>query len=76
VDDHAQEWLARAGFDPTYGARPLKRAIQTHVQNPLALALLEGRFRDGDRIQVKVAGDGLAFERVGRQEPAEAVRQG
>ncbi|MDB5100565.1 MAG: ATP-dependent chaperone ClpB [Cyanobacteria bacterium RYN_339] len=76
VDEQAHEWLARAGFDPVYGARPLKRAIQTFVQNPLAMALLEGRFRDGDLVKVAVAGDALAFEATGRQEPAEAVRPG
>jgi ATP-dependent Clp protease ATP-binding subunit ClpB len=72
VDPAAKEWLARVGFDPVYGARPLKRAIQTHVQNPLALALLEGRFREGDRIQVDVAGDALSFARAERQEPVQA----
>jgi ATP-dependent Clp protease ATP-binding subunit ClpB len=70
VDEAAKEWLARAGFDPVYGARPLKRAVQTYVQNPLALQLLEGRFREGDRVRVVVDGDVLGFERAGRQEPA------
>jgi ATP-dependent Clp protease ATP-binding subunit ClpB len=68
----AKEWLARAGFDPVYGARPLKRAIQTHLQNPLALALLEGRFKEGDRIAVALQDDGLQFTRAGRIEPATA----
>ncbi|MFN3431754.1 MAG: type VI secretion system ATPase TssH, partial [Candidatus Sericytochromatia bacterium] len=68
----AKEWLARAGFDPVYGARPLKRAIQTHLQNPLALALLEGRFKEGDRIAVALTDDALQFTRAGRIEPATA----
>jgi ATP-dependent Clp protease ATP-binding subunit ClpA len=54
-----------------YGARPLKRAIQTYVQNPLAMALLEGRFRDGDRIRVGVNDEALTFEPAGKLEPAE-----
>ncbi|MNS98380.1 Chaperone protein ClpB [compost metagenome] len=68
----AKEWLARAGFDPVYGARPLKRAIQSHLQNPLALALLEGRFKEGDRIAVALQDDALQFTRAGRIEPATA----
>jgi len=65
----AKETLAEAGWDPAYGARPLKRAIQRLVENPLALRLLEGDFADGDTIRVD-AGDGeIRFEKVG----AEAV---
>jgi ATP-dependent Clp protease ATP-binding subunit ClpB len=71
VDGFAKEWLARAGFDPVYGARPLKRAIQTYVQNPLAMALLEGRFRDGDRIHVSVKDDALNFATAGKLSPVE-----
>jgi ATP-dependent Clp protease ATP-binding subunit ClpB len=50
LTDRAREFLAEAGYDPTYGARPLKRAIQQQVQDPLALALLEGKFQHGDTI--------------------------
>ncbi|HEY9721497.1 MAG TPA: ATP-dependent chaperone ClpB, partial [Oscillatoriaceae cyanobacterium] len=57
LTDAAKEWLARAGFDPVYGARPLKRAIQQHVQNPLAQKLLEGQFKEGDRIVVDLSGE-------------------
>jgi ATP-dependent Clp protease ATP-binding subunit ClpB len=46
--------LAEHGYDPVYGARPLKRTIQQEVQNPLALAILEGRFREGDTVKVDV----------------------
>ena len=46
--------LAEVGYDPTYGARPLKRAIQQHVQDPLALSLLEGKFQRGDTISADV----------------------
>ncbi|MCB1154691.1 type VI secretion system ATPase TssH, partial [bacterium] len=59
----AKEFLAEAGFDPVYGARPLRRAIQTHLMDKLALDLLAGRFADGDHIQVKRAGDDLVFEK-------------
>jgi ATP-dependent Clp protease ATP-binding subunit ClpB len=54
LTDRARVFLADAGYDPTYGARPLKRAIQQHVQDPLALALLEGKFQRGDTISADV----------------------
>ena len=54
LTDRARAFLADAGYDPTYGARPLKRAIQQHVQDPLALALLEGKFQRGDTISADV----------------------
>jgi len=52
VTDRAKEWLAEVGYDPTYGARPLKRAIQRYVEDPLALQILEGVFKEGDKIVV------------------------
>ena len=52
VTDKATEWLAEVGYDPNYGARPLKRAIQRYVEDPLALQILEGVFREGDKIVV------------------------
>ncbi len=52
VTDKAKEWLAEVGYDPNYGARPLKRAIQRYVEDPLALQILEGVFREGDKIVV------------------------
>jgi ATP-dependent Clp protease ATP-binding subunit ClpB len=57
--------LAEAGWDPAYGARPLKRAIQRLVENPLALRLLEGDFADGDTVQVDAEDGELRFEKVG-----------
>jgi ATP-dependent Clp protease ATP-binding subunit ClpB len=63
VTEAAREFLAREGFDPTYGARPLKRAIQRLVQDPLARRMLEGEFADGDRVRVDVAGGEIALER-------------
>ncbi|HEY2849851.1 MAG TPA: hypothetical protein VGI97_08235, partial [Gemmatimonadaceae bacterium] len=59
----AKALLARDGYDPSFGARPLKRAIQRLVQNPLAMAVLEGRFKDGDRVRAVVKGSALEFER-------------
>ena len=59
LTDAAKELLAEAGWDPAYGARPLKRAIQRLVENPLALELLEGDFADGDTVRVDVV-DGRA----------------
>jgi len=61
----ALDWLAESGFDPVYGARPLKRAIQTHLQNALAKRILEGAVQDGDRVEVGVEAGGLAI-RVAR----------
>ncbi|WP_159713834.1 ATP-dependent chaperone ClpB [Geminicoccus flavidas] len=55
ITDPAIDWLADAGYDPVYGARPLKRSIQRHLQDPLATAVLEGRIQDGDRVKVTVA---------------------
>src|SRR4051812_2950063 len=68
--DEAKEALADAGWDPTYGARPLKRAIQRLLENPLAQRLLEGDFGDGDTIRVDAQNGELAFTRVAEREPA------
>jgi ATP-dependent Clp protease ATP-binding subunit ClpB len=72
VTDAAKELLAEEGWDPAYGARPLKRAIQRLVENPLALELLEGRFAEGDVVRVDVAEGALAFERMATEAPAAA----
>jgi ATP-dependent Clp protease ATP-binding subunit ClpB len=61
LEDAALDKLAEAGFDPVYGARPLKRAIQQYVENPLAQEILRGHFGPGDLIRVTVADDHLAF---------------
>jgi ATP-dependent Clp protease ATP-binding subunit ClpB len=65
LTDTAKEALAEAGWDPAYGARPLKRAIQRLVENPLALRLLEGDFADGDTIRVDAEDGEIRFEKVG-----------
>ncbi|HEX2699800.1 MAG TPA: AAA family ATPase [Acidimicrobiales bacterium] len=61
VSDDARAWLARHGYDPAYGARPLRRFIQRHIGDRLALALLEGRYEDGATVKVDVGGDDLAL---------------
>jgi ATP-dependent Clp protease ATP-binding subunit ClpB len=63
LDDSALDKLSEAGYDPVYGARPLKRAIQQQVENPLAQAILGGKFLPGDRIEARANGNGLEFTR-------------
>jgi ATP-dependent Clp protease ATP-binding subunit ClpB len=64
LTDDAKELVAEAGWDPAYGARPLKRAIQRLIENPLALRLLEGEFEEGDTIRVDARDGELVFERA------------
>jgi ATP-dependent Clp protease ATP-binding subunit ClpB len=61
LDASARRLLARRGYDPVYGARPLKRAIQQLVENPLALDLLKGRFPEGTRVRAEADGDRIVF---------------
>jgi ATP-dependent Clp protease ATP-binding subunit ClpB len=61
LDDSAKELLTREGYDPAYGARPLKRAIQTLIQNPLAVKLLKGEIAAGQTVRVSADGDQLVF---------------
>jgi len=63
VDSTAKKLLAKEGYDPQFGARPLKRAVQERILNPLSLRLLEGEFKPGDRIKVTAKNDELAFEK-------------
>jgi ATP-dependent Clp protease ATP-binding subunit ClpB len=72
LTEQAKEQLAKDGFDPVYGARPLKRAIQRKIQDPLALALIEGRFKEGDKIIIDTNDAGeMVFEKSG--EPQQAI---
>jgi len=77
LDDSARQWLADEGYDPVYGARPLKRVIQKALQDPLAEALLSGEILDGSTVPVTAGPDGLIIgERVGtatQDPPADAV---
>jgi ATP-dependent Clp protease ATP-binding subunit ClpB len=61
LDPSAREWLADKGYDPAYGARPLKRVIQKSLQDPLASLILAGEIRDGDKVPVKAGIGGLTL---------------
>jgi len=61
LDDQGRAWLANRGYDPAYGARPLKRVIQRHVQNPLAEQILAGRIKDGETVKITVRDGDLAL---------------
>jgi ATP-dependent Clp protease ATP-binding subunit ClpC len=61
VTMEAKDFLVDKGFDPTFGARPLRRAIQNHIEDPLAEAVLEGRFHRGDKVLVDVQNDELVM---------------
>jgi ATP-dependent Clp protease ATP-binding subunit ClpB len=61
LTDRARDTLADEGYDPLFGARPLKRTIQRRIQNPLAMKLLAGEFRDGDTIEVDALDGGYTF---------------
>jgi ATP-dependent Clp protease ATP-binding subunit ClpB len=64
LDPNARDWLADKGWDPAYGARPLKRVIQKSVQDPLAELILAGKIKDGEK--VKVSGDKLGLRFNGK----------
>jgi len=64
VTPEAKRLVADLGYDPVYGARPLKRVIQNRIQNPVALELLEGRFSEGDTIRVEALDGSLSFAKT------------
>ncbi len=68
LSDRARQVLAERGYDPTFGARPLKRTIQRMLENPLAVDVLAGRFREGDEVVVDADGDGETL-RFSKQQP-------
>jgi ATP-dependent Clp protease ATP-binding subunit ClpB len=70
LDSAARDRLAQAGFDPVYGARPLKRAIQQQLENPLAQRILRGDFGPGDLVRVVAEGDALGFVKSVKEEAA------
>jgi ATP-dependent Clp protease ATP-binding subunit ClpB len=72
LTDGAKEVLTEAGWDPTYGARPLKRAVQRLVENPLALRLLEREFAEGDTVRVDARDGELVFDKAAASEPVAA----
>jgi ATP-dependent Clp protease ATP-binding subunit ClpC len=66
---HARTWLAKAGYDPAFGARPLRRALQRYVESPLSVKMLKGEFKVGDTILVDAGDEGVMFSKL------EEVRQ-
>jgi ATP-dependent Clp protease ATP-binding subunit ClpB len=64
VSPAAVDLLAEEGYDPTYGARPLKRVIQRRLQDPIAMAILEGKYGEGDTVQVDAAGGELTIDKA------------
>ena len=66
LSPEARDWLAAKGYEPAYGARPLKRVIQKSLQDPLAEKILAGDIKDGDRVRAGVSGDALSFDSKGK----------
>jgi ATP-dependent Clp protease ATP-binding subunit ClpB len=73
LTDEAAQLLGNLGYDPTYGARPLKRTIQKHLVDPLAMAILEGEFREGDTVRVEAAEGELVLVKAEAGAPAPAA---
>ncbi len=69
VDESARAYLAETGYDPDFGARPLKRTIQREVQDPLALKVVSGEIKEGDTVSITKTGQGLAFETITGGDP-------
>ncbi len=76
VTDRAKGLLAEKGYDPVYGARPLKRTIQRLIQDPLALKILEGEFHEGEQVKIDSNGKSLSFTRGDRAYGEEAWAEG
>jgi ATP-dependent Clp protease ATP-binding subunit ClpB len=72
LTDAARGYLVEEGYDPAYGARPLKRTIQRRVLDPLAIRVLEGEFREGDRIMVDAGSDGIVFRKAAMEAAAKS----
>jgi ATP-dependent Clp protease ATP-binding subunit ClpA len=72
----AREWLASEGYDPDFGARPLRRALQKHVESPLSVSLLSGEFSAGETVLVDVdpENEKLIFSFIGEAVPAEEIQ--
>jgi ATP-dependent Clp protease ATP-binding subunit ClpC len=71
LTDAARKWLAEEGFDPIFGARPLRRALQKHVESPLSVSLLSGQFKEGDQVVVDLDAEKkeIVFNKNGHFEP-------
>ena len=76
LSDPARTWLAREGFDPAFGARPLQRALQKHVESPLSVKILQGEFTEGDTVTVDYEeGQGVVFRRTKAGTPVELTEE-
>ena len=64
LSDDSKALIAQKGYDPVYGARPLKRVIQQFIENPLSLEILEGNISDGARVSAEAAGDKIVFKTI------------
>jgi ATP-dependent Clp protease ATP-binding subunit ClpB len=64
LSDQAMSFIAEKGYDPIYGARPLKRVIQQYIENPLSMEILKGRIVDGDRVNAEAKGDRIIFSNI------------
>jgi len=73
LTEAAREWLVKEGFDPNFGARPLRRTIQRYVENPLSKKILKGEFKEGDKVLVDISPEGLVFSRAEEARVEEAV---
>jgi len=62
LTEKAKSWLAKEGYDPVFGARPLRRVIERYVENPLSTKLLRGELKEGDTVRVDLGADGLTFK--------------
>ena len=62
MDSKARSWLTEKGFDPTYGARPLKRVIQNHIQNPLAEKIISNEIYEGSEVKISANDIGLSIQ--------------
>jgi ATP-dependent Clp protease ATP-binding subunit ClpB len=69
----AKEYLARKGYDPAFGARPLRRLVQKELADGMAMALLQGEYGEGDRVEVDATPEGLSFRRISEKEPSRAL---
>jgi ATP-dependent Clp protease ATP-binding subunit ClpC len=74
LSEEAKSWLAKEGYDPVYGARPLRRAIERHVENPLSAKILSGQLKEGDTVRVDAGKDGLTFDGKGAKKPKAAKK--
>src|SRR5690625_724575 len=75
VTPAAAEWLARVGYDPAYGARPLRRLVQREIGDKLAKQILAGQIVDGDTVEVDADGEGITLKSSGQQDVAEEPAQ-